>query len=508
MQASIRPGKWTLVRWKAVNTPLPNQQAQTHAELDTLLRARLLFSLTVIAGFVGLVFGVLHGLSGSGPIVSTVHLLGALACAGILIQNHLGVRRSVCVYQFLSVITVTVGAASFVTGGISSPALAWMAVIPVFALALDRPWTAAVGSVMVVGMVVALGLLSATGLTWDLVLPTPLQEIMIGGAMIALTASLLTASVLSQRMRHRIHVDLHSTNLTLQDEVDGHNLTRDRLKKTHRELVHAAHIAGAAEVATGVLHNLGNALTAVNVSASLTEARVAGLRLDRVERLTEALPGPEHTTVRRYIDSVHADLERSRTEMRSELESLRTGVDHAIATVTAQQRHARGSGVLESIELQELLADALLLSTHRHGASTHVSIDCRRVPRLVLDRHRLVQIITNLVGNAHDAIRSIDGPGRINVVGRLNDNNMLELSVTDNGVGVAEEDLDRIFAHGFTTKADGHGFGLHACALSAKEVGGSLMVNSKGHGQGATFILRLPVEPARVSAQRKGHARA
>jgi C4-dicarboxylate-specific signal transduction histidine kinase len=425
-----------------------------------------------------------------------------------LLQQRKGISHRVCVHQFLVVLTVTIGTIGFVTGGIGSPAMAWMAVIPVFAMALDGTKTALVGSVMVIVAVVGLCILTVAGQTWPLVLPSPLKEEMVGGALIALTASLMATGELSERMRQRSHTDLHSTNLTLQDEVNGHNLTRDRLRRTHRELVQAARIAGAAEVATGVLHNLGNALTAVNVSASLTEARVAGLRLDRVVRLTQALPGPEHSTVRRYIDSVHADLERSRSEMRTELESLRTGVDHAIATVTAQQRHARGSGVLESIELQELLADALLLSTHRHGVSTHVSLDCRRVPRLVLDRHRLVQVVTNLVGNAHDAIRTIDGPGRINVVGRLNDNNMLELRVTDNGVGVAEEDLDRIFAHGFTTKDDGHGFGLHACALSAKEVGGSLTVSSKGQGQGATFILRLPVEPARISGQGVGQARA
>ena len=466
---------------------------------DTRLRARLLIGLCVILGCIGLIFGVFQGLTAGGAMASAVNFAGAVSFFVILLQYRLGVSLSLCVYQLLGALTVLFAGLSFLTGGILSPAMAWVAVIPVFSLALDRPQTAAVGGAMVVLTIIVLGYLTLYDHTIPLVLPTPLKEVLVGGTLILMTASLLAAGVLGERIRQRVYDDLQSTNRILREEVDGHNITRDRLRRTHRELIDAAREAGAAEVATGVLHNLGNALTAVNVSASLTEARVASIRLDRVQRLTEALPGIEHETVRRYIHSVHADLERSQRTIRSELESLRTGVDLAVATVTAQQRHARGSGVMEAIQLQSLLADALLLNTHRHNASTHVSIDCRHVPRLVLDRHRLVQIVVNLVGNSHDALRPMEGQGQIHVVGRLHTNGMLQVSVTDNGVGIAEEDLDRVFAHGFTTKADGHGFGLHACAVSAAEVGGSLSVRSKGSGQGATFLLQLPVQIARAS---------
>lgn len=67
------------------------------------------------------------------------------------------------------------------------------------------------------------------------------------------------------------------------------------------------------------------------------------------------------------------------------------------------------------------------------------------------------------------------------------------ITVSDNGVGIAVENLTRIFAHGFTTKKNGHGFGLHSSALAAKELGGSLRASSEGPDRGATFILELPL---------------
>jgi signal transduction histidine kinase len=67
------------------------------------------------------------------------------------------------------------------------------------------------------------------------------------------------------------------------------------------------------------------------------------------------------------------------------------------------------------------------------------------------------------------------------------------MTVSDNGVGIASENLTRIFNHGFTTRKDGHGFGLHSGALAAREMGGALWAQSDGPGKGATFTLELPL---------------
>jgi signal transduction histidine kinase len=72
--------------------------------------------------------------------------------------------------------------------------------------------------------------------------------------------------------------------------------------------------------------------------------------------------------------------------------------------------------------------------------------------------------------------------------------------VIDNGEGIAAENLTRIFAHGFTTKKDGHGFGLHSCVLAAREMGGSLLAASDGPGRGAAFTLVLPLQASSETA--------
>jgi len=115
------------------------------------------------------------------------------------------------------------------------------------------------------------------------------------------------------------------------------------------------------------------------------------------------------------------------------------------------------------------------------------------VPPITVEKHKVLQILVNLIRNAKHAcdesgrkdkqvtVRIAKGGGRITV------------SVTDNGVGIPPENMTRIFNHGFTTRKDGHGFGLHSGALAAKEMGGSLSVTSDGLGHGATFTLELPV---------------
>jgi signal transduction histidine kinase len=73
------------------------------------------------------------------------------------------------------------------------------------------------------------------------------------------------------------------------------------------------------------------------------------------------------------------------------------------------------------------------------------------------------------------------------------ENSRMKIAVIDNGIGIPKENMDRIFGHGFTTRKDGHGFGLHSGALTAQELGGTLTVFSEGSGRGSKFTLELPI---------------
>jgi C4-dicarboxylate-specific signal transduction histidine kinase len=143
----------------------------------------------------------------------------------------------------------------------------------------------------------------------------------------------------------------------------------------------------------------------------------------------------------------------------------------------------------------DLVEDALRISEaaiRRH--EIEVVREYAEVPSFEADKHKILQILVNVLRNAKDACKSSPRPDKRITVRIETDGSRIRVSVIDNGVGIAGENLDRIFAHGFTTKEDGHGFGLHSGALTAQEIGGALIAQSGGPGTGATFVLEVPIE--------------
>jgi signal transduction histidine kinase len=117
------------------------------------------------------------------------------------------------------------------------------------------------------------------------------------------------------------------------------------------------------------------------------------------------------------------------------------------------------------------------------------------VPPLITEKHKVLQILVNLMRNAKYALDEGGRPEKLmRVRAELNGHGTVRISIIDDGVGIAPENLTRIFGHGFTTRKAGHGFGLHSGALAAKELGGTLIAQSDGPGCGANFTLELPLE--------------
>jgi C4-dicarboxylate-specific signal transduction histidine kinase len=136
--------------------------------------------------------------------------------------------------------------------------------------------------------------------------------------------------------------------------------------------------------------------------------------------------------------------------------------------------------------------------------SVAVERDFEPLPAILVEKHNVLQILLNLLRNAKQAMEEAQAAPdrRIRLRIRKLDGGRLSLAVEDNGVGIAPENLTRIFRHGFTTKADGHGFGLHSAALAAGQMGGSLRAESEGPGRGATFTLELPLKEAEEVGKR------
>jgi PAS domain S-box-containing protein len=295
-------------------------------------------------------------------------------------------------------------------------------------------------------------------------------------------------------------------------DITARKASGEELERVHKQLVTASRQAGMAEVATNVLHNVGNILNSVNISASLVIERVKQSKGPGVSRLAALLKekGPALAEfivhdergkhIPEYLTSLGEQLLGDQKMALEELASLRDNLEHIKDTVAMQQSYAKLCGVTETIAVAELVEDSLRLNAGafvRHGVTL-----CREfgeVPPITVDKHKVLQILVNLVRNAKYAC---DESGRSDKLLTLRIEKVpagVRICVIDNGVGIPAENMSRLFTHGFTTRVDGHGFGLHSGALAAQELGGSLSVMSDGPGCGATFVLELPVGPAEAA---------
>ena len=269
----------------------------------------------------------------------------------------------------------------------------------------------------------------------------------------------------------------------------------------------ASRQAGMAEVATGLLHNVGNVLNSVNVSATLAAEkldparvanliRAANLLREHDGKLADFLANdPKGRLLPRYFAEIGAQLAEERAAALAELESLTKHIEHMKEIVATQQSHARITGIVEPLPLAALIEDALRMNASGLEASgIVVERDYGDVPPAMVDRHKVLQIFTNLIRNAKDAIdHSSADERRLVIALRCKDGRYVEAIFSDTGAGIPGENLTRIFSHGFTTREHGHGFGLHSAALAAQQMAGCLSAQSDGLGTGATFILELPV---------------
>ena len=284
-----------------------------------------------------------------------------------------------------------------------------------------------------------------------------------------------------------------------------------KLEEMHGQLVEASRVAGMAEVATSILHNVGNVLNSVNVSCSMVSDKIRKSRVANVAKLAVLLnenatdlagfmSGPKGRQFPAYLSELSAHLANERDEMLRELQSLTTNIEHIKEIVAAQQSYARTAGVIETINLPDLVEDALEMhkgALGRHGV--RVIREYNETPPIMVDKHKVLQILINLLHNSKYAVDEA-GPADKWITVRLDKptDHSVRVSVIDNGVGIARENLSRVSEHGFTTRKNGHGFGLHSGALTAKALGGSLTAQSEGPGHGARFDLELPIEPRKV----------
>jgi len=298
-----------------------------------------------------------------------------------------------------------------------------------------------------------------------------------------------------------------SKNITAIKEAEA------RLEEVHRQLVDASRQAGMAEVATSVLHNVGNVLNSVNVSTILILDTLRKSKLGNVGRLAVMIQehkdnlaaffttDPKGREFPNFFARLAEHLTEEQAGLLKEVELTRNNVEHIKDIVAMQQNYAKISGVVETVKVVDLVEDALRMNggaLARHDVQVTRDFPAETI-EINVERQKVLQVLVNLIRNAKYACDDAGRKDKRLTMQVRGANGRVQIAVKDNGVGIPAENMTRIFNHGFTTREKGHGFGLHGGALAAKEMGGTLSVHSNGPGQGATFILELPLQPESAS---------
>jgi PAS domain S-box-containing protein len=290
-------------------------------------------------------------------------------------------------------------------------------------------------------------------------------------------------------------------------DITRQKLNEKQLDKLNRQLMDNSRQAGMAEVATGVLHNVGNVLNSVSVSATLVVERLGRLKVENLRRATALLreqnghlvefltTDPKGKVLPEYLVTVTDQLAGQQAKLIAQMSSVGQHIEHIKEIVAMQQNYAKVSGVCENLPAAGLVEDALRMNAaafDRHHIEV-VREFADNTPPMHVDRHKVLQILINLLRNAKYAMDAqIGHTKRLVVRVGMASPDRVKITIADNGIGIAPEHLTGIFNHGFTTKKDGHGFGLHSGANAAKEMGGTLIAHSDGPGKGAEFTLELP----------------
>jgi PAS domain S-box-containing protein len=358
---------------------------------------------------------------------------------------------------------------------------------------------------------------SAAG-RWEQVLHPEDRE----GVLADWLATLTTGAELARELRIQVDGELRWVAVQTRQLVDGNgqaqivgtiaDVTERKQAERERERMSIERLemsrqAGMAEVATGVLHNVGNVLNSINVASSVLHNRIRNSSAGQLGKAV-ALLEQNRPRLAEYLTSdargVHlvpfltalaGRLDGERTELLGEMATISENIEHIKQIIATQQTFARSGGLIELVDLAELIDGAVAVSLPETGAarhSIHIERDYQEAPPVNLDKHKVLQVLINLLSNAKHALLDSEREDRRIVVRSRLREGAIRIEVEDNGIGISADNLERIFRFGFTTKDKGHGFGLHGSALAAKQLHGSLIVHSEGVGRGALFALELP----------------
>ena len=303
--------------------------------------------------------------------------------------------------------------------------------------------------------------------------------------------------------RVKLEADLVSLNQTLDNKVKERTA---ELNELNEKIGTIARQAGMAEVASGMLHNVGNVLNSVNVSAVLiNELRkkskskklkpVVELLKQHQDDIADYLSSDEQgKNIPEFLAALSDELTREDERMSVELQDLMNNINHVKNIIHTQQSYTGNYGVMEKVKISELVDDALKINAQGMSQNNiEVVKEYEAIPLLNIDKHKYLQIIINLLSNAKFSLIESAKENKKIVISIRVENDQLFIEVKDNGLGICKEDINKLFEFGFTKRKGGHGNGLHNCSIVANTLKGRISVYSDGLGKGARFVFVSPL---------------
>ena len=273
-------------------------------------------------------------------------------------------------------------------------------------------------------------------------------------------------------------------------------------------LVTSARRAGMADIATSILHNAGNVLNSAGVSIDIVREVTNSANIKKLFDISNLLKehpddmpnylsqDPKGKIIPKYLITLSEYIEKDYQTLKNEIGNLEKSIQHVKDIVAAQNDISGTGGLVEKVLPSNVIDTAIQMTSNAKGSS-EVEIIKNYVwnSNIFIDKSKLIQILVNLIVNAKDALLADTSNHNKKIYISVEEDQQaqaIKIIIKDNGIGIEPENLIKIFSFGFTTKENGHGFGLHSSALSAKEMGGKLIAESDGNEHGAVLTLTLP----------------
>ncbi|TVQ01362.1 MAG: GHKL domain-containing protein [Balneolaceae bacterium] len=320
-------------------------------------------------------------------------------------------------------------------------------------------------------------------------------------------------TIFSLRVRrireHNRELEMQVADRTDELRIKNQDLIQalNELEAIKDELVEKAHLAGMAEIASGVLHNVGNILNSVNTSSALIRNSIHQSKIEGIFKANELLrqhidqieqfinENPKGKELMNYYLMLEDPLKKEREEILSQTDRLEDKINLIKEVISAQQTYAGASMKTSQTSLDEMIEKSLSLqagSIERHGLI--VKKNLKATSPIMAHRSKLIHVLVNIFKNAKEAMAELPPEEKKLFIKTWQDHESVYLSIADNGPGLKQESLKKIFSQGFTTKKNGHGFGLHSSANYIAEMGGSIQASNSDNGKGAVFIIKFPLK--------------